>query len=54
MSDQGIHDAGLATRAIHACEATDPHTRAHATPIYQTATYAFAAAEDKERPSTGR
>lgn len=39
---------GFATRAIHTGEATDPTTRAHATPIYQTATFAFETAEEKE------
>jgi len=48
MSDTTDRATGFATRAIHAGETTDPHTRAHATPIYQTATYAFASAEDKE------
>lgn len=43
-----LHGRGFATRAIHAGEATEPHTRAHATPIFQTATYAFESAEDKE------
>jgi methionine-gamma-lyase len=40
--------AGLGTRAIHAGESPDPTTRAHATPIYQTATFAFESAERKE------
>lgn len=48
MSDISDHTTGFATRAIHAGEATDPYTRAHATPIYQTATYAFSSAEEKE------
>ena len=39
---------GLGTRAIHAGEAADPATRAHATPIYQTATFAFETGERKE------
>ncbi len=39
---------GLGTRAIHAGEATDPTTRAHVTPIYQTATFAFETGERKE------
>jgi O-acetylhomoserine/O-acetylserine sulfhydrylase-like pyridoxal-dependent enzyme len=39
---------GLATRAVHAGEATDPHTRSHATPIYQTATFAFESADAME------
>jgi methionine-gamma-lyase len=40
-------DEGFATRAIHAGEARDPATGAH-TPIYQTATFAFPSAEEKE------
>ena len=39
---------GFATRAIHTGEPTDPVTRSHATPIYQTATFAFDTAEEKE------
>jgi methionine-gamma-lyase len=38
---------GFATRAIHAGEQTDPATRAHNTPIYQTAAFAFETAEEK-------
>jgi methionine-gamma-lyase len=40
-------DAGFSTRAIHAGEGADPTTGAH-TPIYQTATFAFGTAEEKE------
>jgi methionine-gamma-lyase len=40
--------AGFSTRAIHAGERVDPATGAHATPIYQTATFAFSSAEAKE------
>ncbi len=39
---------GFTTRAIHAGEETDPTTRAHATPIYQTATFAFETGARKE------
>jgi methionine-gamma-lyase len=39
---------GFTTRAIHAGEETDPTTRAHATPIYQTATFAFPTGAEKE------
>jgi len=39
---------GFSTRAIHAGEETDPATRAHATPIYQTATFAFESGAAKE------
>ncbi len=42
-------EAGFTTRAIHAGEETDPVTRAHATPIYQTATFAFETGEHKEQ-----
>lgn len=37
----------FSTRAIHAGEQPDPATRAHATPIYQTAAFSFDTAEDK-------
>jgi methionine-gamma-lyase len=43
-----VDDAGFRTRAIHAGEGPDPATRAHATPIYQTATFAFETGEAKE------
>lgn len=39
---------GFGTRAIHAGEGTDVSTRALNTPIYQTATFAFESATDKE------
>jgi methionine-gamma-lyase len=39
---------GFSTRAIHAGEETDPATGAHATPIYQTATFAFETGAAKE------
>lgn len=39
---------GFATRAIHAGERPDPTTRAHATPIFATATFAFDTAAEKE------
>jgi len=45
MSDA---EHGFATRAIHAGEHTDPATRALNPPIYQTATFAFETAEEKE------
>ncbi len=41
-------EPGFTTRAIHAGEETDPATRAHALPIYQTATFAFETGEAKE------
>lgn len=42
------HGRGFATRAIHAGEGPDPVTRAHNTPIYATATFAFDTAAEKE------
>ena len=39
---------GFATRAIHSGESPDPTTHAHATPIYQTATFVFDTAQEKE------
>jgi methionine-gamma-lyase len=44
---------GFSTRAIHAGEHTDPTTRAHNTPIYQTSTYAFDSLEDKAAVLSG-
>jgi methionine-gamma-lyase len=41
-------EPGFTTRAIHAGEETDPTTGAHATPIYQTATFAFETGSEKE------
>ncbi|MGU3294664.1 O-acetylhomoserine aminocarboxypropyltransferase/cysteine synthase family protein [Williamsia sp. M5A3_1d] len=40
------HEFGLRTRAIHAGARVDPHTGARAIPIYQTASYVFADADD--------
>ena len=42
------NNLGPSTTAIHAGERTDPTTHALNTPIYQTATFAFDTAEDKE------
>lgn len=39
---------GFGVRAIHAGESTDVATRSHATPIYQTATFAFESGEEKQ------
>jgi methionine-gamma-lyase len=36
-----MKEAGFATRAIHSGESSDPTTRAHNTPIYQTASFIF-------------
>jgi len=33
MPERPTREAGLATRAIHAGEPTEPQTRAHATPV---------------------
>lgn len=44
---------GFSTRAIHAGEHTDPATRAHNTPIYQTSTYAFGSLDDKAAVMSG-
>jgi methionine-gamma-lyase len=41
-------NSGFATRAIHSGESPDPATHAHATPIYQTATFVFDTAQEKE------
>lgn len=46
--ERGDGKGGLGTRAIHAGESTDTATRAHVTPIYQTATFAFETGERKE------
>ncbi len=48
MTRQRTHGEGFATRAIHAGERPDPVTRAHNTPIYATATFAFDTAAEKE------
>src|SRR5688500_10170464 len=42
------HELGPSTTAIHAGEQVDPTTHALNTPHYQTATFAFASADDKE------
>ncbi len=44
---------GFSTRAIHAGEHSDPATRAHNTPIYQTTTYQFHSLEDKAAVTSG-
>jgi methionine-gamma-lyase len=44
---------GFATTAIHAGEAADPATRALNTPIYQTSTFAFETAHEKEAAVDG-
>lgn len=44
---------GFRTLAIHAGERADPVTRAHNTPIYQTASFTFETAEEKEAAMDG-
>ncbi|HET9016426.1 MAG TPA: PLP-dependent aspartate aminotransferase family protein [Thermomicrobiaceae bacterium] len=51
--EQGDSRQGFSTRAIHAGEHSDPVTRAHNTPIYQTSTYAFHSLEDKAAVLSG-
>ncbi len=48
MTPDGTGRPGFSTRAIHAGEESDPATGAHATPIYQTATFAFETGAAKE------
>jgi cystathionine beta-lyase/cystathionine gamma-synthase len=51
--DDAIRDAGIATRAVHAGERSDPLTGAHQTPIFQTATFSFPTAAAKEEAVDG-
>ncbi|MFM8998058.1 MAG: PLP-dependent transferase, partial [Candidatus Limnocylindrus sp.] len=51
MAKDGKHDldqATIDTIAVHAGEGADPTTRAHNLPIYQTATFTFETADEKE------
>jgi O-acetylhomoserine/O-acetylserine sulfhydrylase-like pyridoxal-dependent enzyme len=41
LEGHNMKEADFATRAIHSGESFDPATRAHNTPIYQTATFIF-------------
>ena len=43
-----LKGAAFDTRAVHAGEQADPTTRAHNLPIYQTATFSFETADEKE------
>ncbi|MFM9165662.1 MAG: PLP-dependent transferase, partial [Candidatus Limnocylindrus sp.] len=43
-----LKSASLDTLAVHAGEGADPTTRAHNLPIYQTATFTFETADEKE------
>lgn len=51
--DDALRAAGFATRAVHAGERSDPLTGAHQTPIFQTATFSFATAAEKEEAVDG-
>jgi cystathionine beta-lyase/cystathionine gamma-synthase len=51
--DDVLRATGLATRAVHAGEQSDPITGAHQTPIFQTATFSFATAGAKEEAVDG-
>src|SRR5712692_3035674 len=44
-NDEGLHEFGFDTRAIHAGQRPDPYTGARAVPIFQTTSYVF---EDPE------
>jgi cystathionine beta-lyase/cystathionine gamma-synthase len=52
-SDEVLRATGLATRAVHAGERSDPLTGAHQTPIFQTATFSFPTAAAKEEAVDG-
>ena len=56
MAKDGVRPldgTGLDTRAVHAGEAPDPVTRAHHLPLYQTATFSFETADEKEAAVDG-
>ncbi|MEY3726534.1 MAG: hypothetical protein RI971_1111, partial [Chloroflexota bacterium] len=48
-----LKNASLDTLAVHAGESADPTTRAHNLPIYQTATFTFETADEKEAAVDG-
>ena len=48
-----LKNASLDTLAVHAGESADPTTRAHNLPIYQTATFTFETADEKESAVDG-
>ena len=48
-----LKNASLDTLAVHAGEGADPTTRAHNLPIYQTATFTFETADEKEAAVDG-
>ena len=50
---QDLEKAAIETLAVHAGEGADPTTRAHNLPIYQTATFTFETADEKEAAVDG-
>lgn len=50
---QDLEKAAIDTIAVHAGEGADPTTRAHNLPIYQTATFTFETADEKEEAVDG-
>ena len=50
---QNLESAAIETLAVHAGEGADPTTRAHNLPIYQTATFTFETADEKEEAVDG-
>ena len=50
---QDLEKAAIYTIAVHAGEGADPTTRAHNLPIYQTATFTFETADEKEEAVDG-
>ena len=50
---QDLENAAIDTIAVHAGEGADPTTRAHNLPIYQTATFTFETADEKEEAVDG-
>ena len=48
-----LEKAAIETLAVHAGEGADPTTRAHNLPIYQTATFTFETADEKEAAVDG-
>ena len=48
-----LEKAAIETLAVHAGEGADPATRAHNLPIYQTATFTFETADEKEAAVDG-
>jgi methionine-gamma-lyase len=48
-----LQDVAMETLAVHAGEGAEPTTRAHNLPIYQTATFTFETADEKEAAVDG-